>query len=294
MRKYLDYYKSMTKKEKIKFFLYIFIVLSLFASLVYEVEEYFHAPGSDVTDSSVRSKADCLLSIIMIVAVSIAMCIPLILRHNFHLYIPYTLEIMFLIFFYCAVYLGEVKSFYYLVPHWDDYLHSASAIMLAIVGFSVVYLLNKSEIVDLSPFFISLFAFLFAFSIGSFWEIYEYLCDDLFNVNAQKFMTDDGVLLVGHAALADTMKDLMVDFAGAFLTSLIGYIAMKKKAVLSTKYLIHPQSEAPKTITLTTQIRKLTPETIAEIEKERKIKKKKRRQSGSPEEGNKKDIDEHI
>lgn len=269
----------MTKKEKVKFFLYIFIVLSLFVSLIYEIEEYFHAPGTDVTDSSVRTKADCLLSIIMIVGVSIAMCIPLVLRHNFHLYIPYTLEIMFLIFFYCAVYLGEVRSFYYLVPHWDDYLHSASAIMLAIVGFSVVYLLNKSEIVDLSPFFIALFAFLFAFSIGAAWEIYEFICDDLFNVNAQKFMTDDGVLLVGHAALVDTMKDLMVDFGGALITSLIGYIAMKKNAVLSTKFLIHPESEAPKNLTLTTQIKKLTPEAIKEIERENKAKKKMRKKS---------------
>jgi len=262
----------MNKKEKIKFFLYIFIVLSLFVSLIYEVIEYFHAPGTNETDSSIRTKADCLLSIIMIVGVSIAMCIPLVLRHNFHLYIPYTLEIMFLIFFYCSVYLGEVRSFYYLVPHWDDYLHSASAIMLAIVGFSVIYLLNKSEIVDLSPFFIALFAFLFAFSIGAAWEIYEFICDSLFHVNAQKYMTDTGVLLEGHAALVDTMKDLIVDFVGSFVTSLVGYIAMKKNAVLSTKFLIHPQNEAPQKLTLTTQIRKLTPEAIAEIEKENKEK----------------------
>ncbi|MFA6797003.1 MAG: hypothetical protein WCR63_05525 [Bacilli bacterium] len=277
MNKYVEYYKKMNRKEKVKFFLYVFIILSLLISLGYEIEEYFHAPGSDVTNSLVRTKSDCLLSIIMIVGVSIAMSIPLILRHNFHLFIPYTLEIMFLIFFYCAVYLGEVRSFYYLVPHWDDYLHSASAIMLAIVGFSVVYLLNKTEIVDLSPFFIALFAFLFSFSIGSAWEIYEFICDELFNVNAQKFMTDEGVLLIGHAALVDTMKDLMVDFGGALLTSLIGYIAMKKNAVLSTKFLIHPESEKPTTLTLTTQIRKLTPEAIAEIEKEKKNKSKKKR-----------------
>jgi len=270
MKKYILYFKEMPRKEKIKFLLYVFIIISLFASLIYEIIMYFKAPGRNVVDSDIRTKSDYLLSIIMLVAVSVAMCIPIFLRRHFHLYIPYILEISFLIFFYCAVYLGEVRNFYYIVPHWDDILHSSSAIMLAIVGYSIVYLLNRKEIVKLTPFFISLFAFLFAFSIGSLWEVYEFICDSLFTVNSQKYALDDGTLLIGHAALVDTMKDIMVDCAGAFLTSALGYIIMKRKKVVSTKFFLHPESESVKTLTLTTELKKMTPEMIKEVERESK------------------------
>ena len=39
--------------------------------------------------------------------------------------------------------------------------------------------------------------------------------------------TVDGVLLVGHAALADTMKDIMIDAAGALTATVIGSLAIR-------------------------------------------------------------------
>ena len=68
---------------------------------------------------------------------------------------------MYLVFLYCAIFLGEVRDFYYRVPHWDTILHTFSGIMLGFFGFMVIDILNrdKNTSVNLSPIFVSLFAF---------------------------------------------------------------------------------------------------------------------------------------
>ncbi len=48
-------------------------------------------------------------------------------------------------------------------------------------------------------------------------------------MNMQKTMLENGTMLQGHAAVADTMGDLFVDFLGAFVVSVIGYISIRRK-----------------------------------------------------------------
>ena len=40
-------------------------------------------------------------------------------------------------------------------------------------------------------------------------------------------MLADGTMLVGREALRDTMKDIIVDSIGAFISSTVGYISIK-------------------------------------------------------------------
>ena len=54
----------------------------------------------------------------------------------------------------------------------------------------------------------------------------------------QKFALENGTQLVGRAALADTMEDLIVDCIGAFTMSIIGYISLKHKKGWIEKLLI--------------------------------------------------------
>ena len=149
--------------------------------------------------------------------------------HRIRIEIPSNMLVLYTIFLYCAIYLGEVRSFYYMVPHWDTVLHTFSGGVLATLGFSVITLLNKTERIPMimSPAFVALFTFCFAVTLGVFWEIYEYTADGILGLNMQKFALDNGQQLVGHAALGDTMKDLMVDCLGAFIVSVIGYISLK-------------------------------------------------------------------
>lgn len=62
---------------------------------------------------------------------------------------------------------------------------------------------------------------------GVVWEIYEFLADSLIGTNMQKFIIADGTVLVGHAALKDTMKDLIVDAISSLIITIIGYCTIK-------------------------------------------------------------------
>ena len=132
-------------------------------------------------------------------------------------------------FLYCAIFLGEIRSFYYLVPHWDVVLHFFSSVMTGLFGMMVITILNRNEHVamSLAPIFVVVFAFCFSLTIGALWEIFEYTADGLMGANMQKFITAEGVVLSGHAALTDTMKDLCVDAMGALLASAVGYFSIR-------------------------------------------------------------------
>ena len=74
--------------------------------------------------------------------------------------IPSNLYLLYVIFLFCAIFLGEVRNFYYIIPYWDIILHTFSGGMIAALGFSFISLLNDEENihVKLTPFFVAFFA----------------------------------------------------------------------------------------------------------------------------------------
>ena len=129
------------------------------------------------------------------------MLLPGMLEHKLKIEIPSNMLILYTIFLYSAIYLGEVKSFYYNVPNWDNILHTFSGAMIGALGFSIVTLLNKTEEVpmNLSPLFVALFSFCFAVTLGVVWEFYEFTFDGLLGLNMQKFALEDGTQLIGSS-----------------------------------------------------------------------------------------------
>ena len=85
-------------------------------------------------------------------------------RKKMNLIIPSNMLIVYTLFLYCAIFLGEVRNYYYRVPHWDTILHTFSGAMIGCIGFSIISLLNDREFfrLNLTPFFIAFFAFCFA------------------------------------------------------------------------------------------------------------------------------------
>jgi len=63
--------------------------------------------------------------------------------------------------------------------------------------------------------------------MGVVWEVYEFAVDGLLGLNMQKYAMEDGEPLIGRAALADTMGDLIVDALGATVMSAVGYVSVK-------------------------------------------------------------------
>ena len=125
--------------------------------------------------------------------------------------------------------------------------------MLGFFGFMFITILNRDEhtLMSLSPFFVSLFAFCFAVTIGAVWEIYEFTADGLMGFNMQKYTLADGTQLVGHAALADTMKDIIVDCIGALIATVIGYISLKKNKKWIIPKLTGKKVKSLKTVAIT-------------------------------------------
>lgn len=178
-----------------------------------------------------RSMSQYILMLLQCVLGIVALILPSYIEKKIGVEIPSNMMILYVVFLYCAIFLGEVQNFYYEVPYWDMLLHTFSGGMLGALGFSVItYMNNSNKIpINLSPMFVVCFALCFAISLGVVWEIYEFAADGLISTNMQKFALENGELLVGRDALADTMEDLIVDFVGAFIVCAIGYISLKYK-----------------------------------------------------------------
>ena len=219
----------MKKKNRLGRILYFWVNLSFLVPIVYLILRLIFGGGSS-NEAGYHSDSDYLLMLMQCILGLVTIHLPSILERRLRFELPGLLYGFYIVFLYCAIFLGEVRSFYYLFPRWDSILHFFSSMMTGFFGLMVVTILNRDRHVsmNLSPLFVCLFAFCFSVTIGSLWEIYEFLGAGLFGLNMQKFMTAQGELLVGHDALRDTMKDIIVDVLGALLASVIGMISIRR------------------------------------------------------------------
>ena len=224
--------KKGRKKRDLREIITKFVLISFIIPLGFIIYKIVVSPSSnDLGVSNIKVKSDYVLMLIQCLLGIVAIFIPNIISKSKKISIPGSMYILYLVFLYAAIFLGEVRDFYYKVPHWDTILHTFSGAGIGALGFSVVNLLNKQEKLDinLTPLFVSIFAFCFAVTIGVFWEIYEFSFDGILGLNMQKFALSNGSNLVGRKALMDTMKDLIVDSVGSLIMCLIGYFSLKYK-----------------------------------------------------------------
>jgi hypothetical protein len=151
---------------------------------------------------------------------------PKLFEKKYKIDIPEELEIIAVIFIYCAIFLGEVHGYYTRFWWWDTILHTVSGIVLGLIGFIILFILYQGEKVRAKPFLIVLFSFCFALALGSIWEIFEFSMDSLFGLNMQK------------SGLLDTMGDLIANSIGALIISLFGFVYLKNKKSFFLKNII--------------------------------------------------------
>ena len=195
----------------------------------------------------------CILTLLL-------MIVPSFIQATFKISMPSTLEIILLLFIFAAEILGEMDHYYLKITWWDTMLHTLSGFISAGIGFSLVNLLNEDERLtfDLSPLFLVIVAFCFSMTIGVIWEFFEFGLDQILLVDSQKDtiihsihsvdLLNNGqtghinniteVIVNGQAlpfngyldiGLIDTMQDLIVNFIGAFVFSVIGYFSLTFK-----------------------------------------------------------------
>jgi hypothetical protein len=193
----------------------------------------FSATGKTVVFD--RSNMEYIkISLLCILGLGI-LFLPSALEHKFKITFSNGMHILFVLFLYGAIILGEVQGYYRKFYHWDTFLHTLSGVMLSSFGFCIIDIINKSEKINLglSDWFISLFSFCFAIMLDTLWEIIEFVMDVFLDLNMQQYNLPDGTVLVGHYAVVDTMKDLIVDVLGAFIISIIGYILLKRRKTIA-------------------------------------------------------------
>lgn len=228
------------RKEKTRKIVGTFVLVSFIVPIVFLIYRIVVSSNELPTEIYTRTRSDYVLMLVQCILGVFALMLPTFVSRKYKVQIPTNMYMLYVIFLYGAIFLGEVRNFYYNVPHWDTILHTFSGAMIGALGFSFVSLMNKEENIplNLTPFFVAFFAFCFAVTLGVIWEIYEFTFDGILGLNMQKFALEDGTELIGRAALSDTMKDLIVDAIGAFVMSVIGYISLKYKKGWVEKLLI--------------------------------------------------------
>lgn len=121
--------------------------------------------------------------------------------------------------------LGTTLNFYDLYDNWDLIVHFISGIVMFIVGYDIFSNLDKRYCdIKLNKKIKIIFSILFALSVGSIWEMYEYSVDGILNLDTQR--TGE---LIGRMAIKDTMTDLFSPTIGTLLTVIMFLIANKKE-----------------------------------------------------------------
>lgn len=187
--------------------------------------------------------------------------VPAVLDQTLGVTIPVGLETVILIFIFSAEILGEINAFYVKIPVWDTILHTTNGFLMAAIGFALIDLFNRSDrfSIKMSPYFVAFFAFCFSMTVGVLWEFFEFSMDWFFGQDMQKdwilpainsvklnptganvpvHVDIQSVVINGEKwnlggyldiGIVDTMKDLMVNFIGAVVFSIIGILYLKHR-----------------------------------------------------------------
>lgn len=212
--------------------------------------------------------------------------VPAFIEKQLKIEFPNGLETIIFLFIFAAEILGEINNFYGTVPNWDTMLHTINGFLCAAIGFSLIDILNRSEMIhmNLSPLFVALVAFCFSMTVGVLWEFFEFSMDHYFYMDTQKDTIVNHVASIalqpdgknkaviikniekteiysinkdGEAEITtieggyldlginDTMKDLLVNFLGAVVFSVIGllYIGNRDKYKFITHFIPVMQKE---------------------------------------------------
>lgn len=144
------------------------------------------------------------------------MLLPKIVKKYFKINITSTLEFIYLVFVFCAHFLGSIVDFYHTINNYDKIVHLLSGIVTAFFGLYTLINLGKHDYKNI--FFNVLFIISFVLMIAAFWEFFEYFSDILFNQDAQNVLT---------TGIHDTMKDMIAAFIGSVLFNIV-YVYEKK------------------------------------------------------------------
>lgn len=173
-------------------------------------------------------KNEFIMPIIERVLAIFVVLIPLFLKKVFNLYFPKIVTTFYYLFLFLSIGLGTFIGLYDSTEFWDIIIHFLSGVLLVFVGMFIVKSISENSTKELKLYQIFIILFTFAVAIGVLWEIYEFVCDLILDLNMQKYIDVNGNVYIGQKAIIDTMLDLISNFIGALLTSFICCVCYSK------------------------------------------------------------------
>lgn len=243
-KKFTDTLVDEFRDHKVTFAVYFVLRIIIIAFIVF---------------SAIRGQWENVFTCILTLAL---LLIPAFIEKNFKVNLPSFLEIIVLLFVFAAQILGEIQCYYIKYPLWDTMLHTVNGFIFAAAGFALVDVLNRNDKIKftLNPIYMALVAFCFSMTVGVLWEFFEYSADCILKTDMQKDYiinyissvkldptnSNKAVILDGitevtvngkdlglggyiDIGLHDTMKDLIVNFIGAVVFSIIGFAYVKSR-----------------------------------------------------------------
>ena len=125
--------------------------------------------------------------------------------------------------------LGEGFKFYQKFYWWDLLLHFIAGICFVSIGLGIAKCVPNLKLKHML-----IFSFMFALTSHIAWELIEFICDIIFDLNMQRWRFDSTmpdtygkIISVRTPGVIDTMTDFIANISGALLMC-IGYVFASK------------------------------------------------------------------
>lgn len=199
-------------------------------------------------------------NILYILATVLLLCGPIIVGYLMKFSINSAM-FTFVMFYAVSPLLGSMYKLYYLTSWWDDLLHFSGGVVFAMLGIFMAKFLNRKN--KNSLIMCAMFAFCFSLALAVVWEFFEYGMDVIFGMDMQvdTVISSINSYLLGDEAgvqggiegiesvvvngkelgvggyidigLIDTMKDMMLEGAGALIYCVIFLIDRDRHPILT-------------------------------------------------------------
>jgi len=152
--------------------------------------------------------------------------IPAILKRNYNINMNWKISFLITLALYLHT-VGLSFRLYNNVFYYDIIMHILGSIVIALLGFIIVYTMHFTKKVRLSIPLIGLFTIIFAIAVGALWEIGEFAIDQFFGMHAQP-------------SNFDTMTDLIYDTIAGISTAIAAMFYVNNTTETKLSELIHP------------------------------------------------------
>lgn len=143
-------------------------------------------------------------------SILVTITLPYILGKIFKIKIDNKLKFIYILFVFCAHFLGATVELYNKISWYDKLCHTLSGVLTSYGALLMLTIIKNCSIKN--KCFNIIYMICITLAVASLWEIFEYSSNILFGGDAQK---------VVETGVNDTMQDIIVAFIGSLFVCLI-------------------------------------------------------------------------